>query len=134
VPLPLLPLISQEQREGRQACLKQGQRLARVNKKIVPLNIKQLLTPRGLAYWIMDDGSLQNKGLHLNVYGFSYNEVVLLKSTLETLFNPNAFIKCSIHNHKKGYRLYIWEESMIIVRNHIFQYMHKDMLYKINPK
>jgi len=92
------------------------------------------LTPRGLAYWIMDDGSLQNKGLHLNVYGFSYNEVVLLKSTLETLFNPNAFIKCSIHNHKKGYRLYIWEESMIIVRNHIFQYMHKDMLYKINPK
>lgn len=105
-----------------------------INKKIVPLNIKQLLTPRGLAYWIMDDGSLQNKGLHLNVYGFSYNEVVLLKSTLETLFNPNAFIKCSIHNHKKGYRLYIWEESMIIVRNHISQYMHKDMLYKINPK
>ena len=52
----------------------------------------------------MDDGSLQNKGLHLNVYGFSYNEVVLLKSTLETLFNPNAFIKCSIHNHKKGDR------------------------------
>lgn len=105
-----------------------------INKKIVPLNIKQLLTPRGLAYWIMDDGSLQNKGLHLNVYGFSYNEVVLLKSTLETLFYPNAFIKCSIHNHKKGYRLYIWEESMIIVRNHIFQYMHNDMLYKINPK
>jgi len=23
---------------------------------------------------------------------------------------------------------------MIIVRNHIHQYMHKDMLYKINPK
>jgi hypothetical protein len=44
------------------------------------------LTPRGLAYWIRDDGSLQNRGLHLNVYGFSYNEVVLLKHTLETLF------------------------------------------------
>jgi hypothetical protein len=23
---------------------------------------------------------------------------------------------------------------MIIIRNHIHQYMHKDMLYKINPK
>lgn len=102
------------------------------NKKIVPLNINQLLTPIGLAYWIMDDGSLQNKGLHLSVYNFSYDEVVLLKNTLETLFAPGATIKCSIHNHKKGYKLYIWEESMIIVKNHISQYMHKNMLYKIS--
>jgi len=36
------------------------------NRKIVPLNIAELLTR--LAYWIMDDGSLQNKGLHLSVY------------------------------------------------------------------
>ena len=104
------------------------------NKKIVPLNINQLLTPRGLAYWIMDDGSLQNKGLHLSKYNFSYEEVILLKNTLENLFKPDFLVKCSIHNHKKGYRIYIWEESMILVRNHIFQYMHKDMLYKINPK
>lgn len=116
-------------------------------KKIIPNNINQLLVtaPRGLAYWIMDDGSIQNKGLHLNVYGFTLDEVVKLKSTLENLFIPinwdkdsctwvGAIIKCSIHNHKKGYRIYIWEESMIIVRNHIHQYMHKDMLYKINPK
>ena len=121
-------------------------------KKIVPLNINQLLTPRGLAYWIMDDGSIQNKGLHLNVYGFSLEEVINLKNTLENLFiryplalsakpkdasviGPSAgvMLKCSIHNHKKGYILYIFEESMIIVRNHIHQYMHKDMLYKINP-
>ena len=87
-----------------------------------------------LAYWIMDDGSLQNKGLHLSTYNFSYEEVILLKNTLENLFKPDFFIKCSIHTHKKGYRIYIWEESMILVRNHIFQYMHKDMLYKIHPK
>jgi LAGLIDADG DNA endonuclease family protein len=104
------------------------------NTKIVPLNINQLLTPRGLAYWIMDDGSLQNKGLHLSTYNFSYEEVILLKNTLENLFKPDFLVKCSIHNHKKGYRIYIWEESIISVRNHIFQYMHKDMLYKINPK
>ena len=111
-------------------------------QKIIPNNINQLLTPRGLAYWIMDDGSIQNKGLHLNVYGFSFDEVVKLKNTLENLFVPingemgrgGAIIKCSIHNHKKGYRIYIWEESMITVRNHIQQHMHKDMLYKINPK
>jgi hypothetical protein len=77
------------------------------NKKIVPLNINQLLTPIGLSYWIMDDGSLQNKGLHLSVYAFSYENVLLLKSTLENLFLPEALIKCTIHTHKKGYRLYI---------------------------
>jgi len=63
----------------------------------------------------MDDGSIQNKGLHLNVYGFTLDEVVKLKSTLEKLFIPinrdtkklDTIIKCSIHNHKKGYRIYI---------------------------
>ena len=49
------------------------------NLKIVPLNIHELLTPRGLAYWIMDDGSLQNKGLHLNTYGFTSQDVLKLK-------------------------------------------------------
>ena len=52
------------------------------NLKIVPSNIQDLLTPRGLAYWIMDDGSLQNKGLHLNTYGFSNQDILKLKSTL----------------------------------------------------
>ena len=48
-------------------------------EKIVPINIENLLTPRGLAYWIMDDGSLQNKGLHLNTYSFTSKEVLILK-------------------------------------------------------
>lgn len=56
----------------------------------------------------MDDGSVKNKGLHLNVYNFSYDEVVFLKSTLENLFGSNVTIKYSIYNYKKGYRLYIW--------------------------
>lgn len=55
----------------------------------------------------MDDGSLQNKGLHLSVYGFTYDDVILLKSALEDILKPDYVIKCTIHNHKKGYRLYI---------------------------
>ena len=104
------------------------------NKKIVPLNIKEALSFRGLAYWIMDDGSLQNKGLHLSVYAFNYDEVLLLKSAIEDLFMPQYTIKCTIHHHKSGYRLYIWEESMRIVKKYIQPFMHKDMLYKITPK
>lgn len=45
------------------------------NVKIVPDNIYDLLTPRGLAYWISDDGSRHGTGLHLNVYGFSNSDV-----------------------------------------------------------
>ena len=101
------------------------------NLKIVPLNIKNLLTPRGLAYWIMDDGSLQNKGLHLNTYGFNHEDILSLKSTLENIFGENS-LKCSIHKHKKGERIYIWEESMELIRYNISQFMHEDMLYKIN--
>lgn len=84
----------------------------------------------------MFDGSLQNNSLRISVYAFSYDEVILLKNTLENLFGPNNILRCSIHNHKKviDYRLYIWEESITIVRNYISQYMHKDMLYKITPK
>ena len=101
------------------------------NLKIVPSNIQNLLSPRGLAYWIMDDGSLQNKGLHLNTYGFTPQDIFLLKTTLENMFGENT-LKCTIHKHQKGERIYIWEESMELVRNNISQFMHKDMQYKIN--
>lgn len=47
----------------------------------------------------MVDGSFQNKGLHLSVYVFSYENVLLLKNTLENLFLPDPLIKCTIHNH-----------------------------------
>ena len=79
----------------------------------------------------MDDGSLQNKGLHLNTYGFTPQDIFLLKTTLENMFGENT-LKCTIHKHQKGERIYIWEESMELVRNNISQFMHKDMKYKIN--
>lgn len=103
------------------------------NKKIVPINIQELLTPIGLSYWIMDDGSIQNKGLHLNTYAFNLEDVLKLKSTLENMFGNNS-LKCSIHKHKKGHRIYIFEESMDILINNISVYMHKDMLYKLNSR
>lgn len=42
--------------------------------KRVPKTIDQLLTPRGLAFWFMDDGSIkskESKGLILNTQGFA---------------------------------------------------------------
>ena len=79
----------------------------------------------------MDDGSLQNKGLHLNTYGFNSEDVLKLKLCLENLFGNNS-LKCSIHKHPKGQRIYIWEESIGLLRDQISNFMHEDMLYKIN--
>jgi LAGLIDADG DNA endonuclease family len=79
----------------------------------------------------MDDGSLQNKGLHLNTYSFTTEEVLILKRTLENMFGDN-YLKCSIHKHLKGQRIYVWEESMVLIRENILKFMHKDMLYKID--
>ncbi len=45
------------------------------NIKIVPSNIQNLLTPIGLAYWIMVDGSIHNKNLHLNTYCFTHKDI-----------------------------------------------------------
>ena len=99
--------------------------------KIVHSNIQDLLTPRGLAYWIKVDGSIQNKGLHLNTYGFTNQDFLNVKYLLEKLFGDNT-LNCSILKHKKGDIIYIWGESMDVIRHNINKFMHKNMLYKIN--
>ena len=43
--------------------------------KIVPLNIEELLTPIGLALWIMDDGFKYGNGIGLCTESFTLAEV-----------------------------------------------------------
>lgn len=56
------------------------------NVKIVPDNIHQLLTPKGLAFLIMDEGSRHGTGLHISVYAFSNEDVDKLMFTLQDKF------------------------------------------------
>lgn len=71
---------------------------ARDNKvKIVPGNLGELLTARGLAYWIMDDGgkSVYNQTI-LHTRSFSLDDVKCLQSVLfekfglKTRFPPGS--------------------------------------------
>jgi hypothetical protein len=66
------------------------------NVKRVADNIYKLLTPRGLAFWIMDDASRHGYGLHINVYAFTNEDVDKLMFTLQDKFN----LKCSIHYNR----------------------------------
>jgi len=75
-------------------------------KKIVPKNIKQLLTsPLSLAVWHMDDGYKRNdcNAFRINTDSFSREEHELLRETLRANFG----IQSSIHRKGKYLNLYI---------------------------
>ena len=98
------------------------------NVKVVPNNIYDLLTPRGLAFWIMDDGSRHGTGLHIGVYAFSNDDVDKLMFTLQDKFK----LRCSIHYNKdKKPRIYIFKESMPNLIDLVKPYFIKKMLYKL---
>jgi len=63
-----------------------------LKEKIVPITIEKLLTPIGLAYWIMDDGSWVNTRYHLNTNGFERTHVEILTKALFNKFH----LKCSV--------------------------------------
>lgn len=76
----------------------------------------------------MDDGSKQNKGLHLNVYAFNSESVERL---LNVLRNKYSFI-CTIHYHSNNKpRIYIHEESIPALRKIVSNYFCSSMLYKL---
>ena len=82
-----------------------------LNVKIVPNNIHELLTPRGLAFWIMDDGSRQGDGLHISIYAFSNKDVDKLMFTLQNKFN----LKYSIHYNRDKKPLFIFSNNLWII-------------------
>ena len=56
-------------------------------KKIIPLNIADLLTPRALAFLIMDDGSkISSNKNALHTRSYTYREVLLLQQALFSKF------------------------------------------------
>jgi hypothetical protein len=100
--------------------------------KIVPENVYDLLTPIGLAYWIMDDGQYNGKkaGITLCTDNFSFNEVLALKYVLQNKFK----LECSIHNknrQKNHYRIYILKSSVPLLQLLVNDYIHASLKYKI---
>jgi len=59
----------------------------------------------------MDDGSLQIK-VTLSTYNFSYEEVILLKNTLENLFKPDFLVNALFITIKKVIE-FIFEKEVL---------------------
>ena len=100
--------------------------------KIVPLNIDKLLTPIGLAHWIMDDGFKSGKGVVLCTESFTLNEVELLKKVLESKFELIVTIQV---RHPSGggigYRLNISSKSRDKLLSLVQPFFIPSMNYKL---
>ena len=98
--------------------------------KIVPQNLTELLTARGLAYWIMDDGgkSIYNQTI-LHTRSFSKQEVEYLQFVL----NQNFGLKTRLEEKKQDqWVIYIpVRQTQKKLKDIVGPYMHKSMLYKI---
>lgn len=95
-------------------CLNEYYDLLYNNKvKIVPKNIKELLTARGLAYWIMDDGGKGTQGqIIFHTRGFTKGEVILLQDTLKCNFN----LVTNINEKTKNQWVIIINKKQVILK------------------
>jgi len=101
-------------------------------KTVQPGLILNHLTDESLAYWIMDDGSLQidKKSLIIHTQSYSHEEVQMLSLELNQKFNLHT----KVIAHKNIYRvIFIPRSDAVILYNLINSYMHPSMSYKL-PK
>lgn len=101
-------------------------------KKRVPKLIDHWLTPRGLAYWFMDDGSIkskESKGMILNTQGFNRQDVERLAGVLQNLFGLGT----KVRNQTEGCQIYISGDSYERFVELTSPYIIEEMRYKIPP-
>lgn len=97
-------------------------------KKVIPIDfIKDKFSAKSLAYWYMDDGSL-DKNTHsyiINTQGFEKSNLEDFITFLKDKFNLQFTIK-------KDNSLYLKHISNSIFENLIKEYLTEDMKYKIH--
>ncbi|RYE15493.1 MAG: hypothetical protein EOP34_03050 [Rickettsiales bacterium] len=99
------------------------------NVKHVPLNIKSLLSPMGLAIWLMDDGGRVSSGVKFATNSFSYEDCVLLSNALFEKFELRTSVQSA--GVPNQYVIYVFKESMPTLRKIVKPYMVSSMLYKL---
>ena len=105
----------------------------RSRKKRVPQNIHELLTPRVLAYWFMDDGSYtskKNRTYRFNTQSFPFGDQQRLIEALKMNFDIDATIQKN-HSYTSNYTLYIRSKSTERFVDLIRPYINPCFSYKI---
>jgi hypothetical protein len=98
--------------------------------KQVPNLIHRWLTPRGLAHWFMDDGSMkssQSKGVIFNTQGFTKPNVEQLALVLQARFALQA----KARRQPDGHQIYVSGSSYERVVELIGPHLIDEMRYKL---
>lgn len=102
------------------------------SKKIIPSNIGNLLTSRGLAFWAMDDGYKEKTGFILSTQSYSFEEVELLIKVLKSNFDLDCTMRTrKISKSKIYYLIYIRVSSMKKFKDLVRPYFYDSMMYKL---
>jgi hypothetical protein len=98
-------------------------------KKVIPLNIAELLTPLGLCYWICDDGCFDKnkKFVLLCTESFTMVEVELLIAALNSKWD----LKCYKVKRDSSYRIIIPSYSISSLQSLLAPIMPSMMKHKI---
>ena len=96
--------------------------------KYIPLNLEEMLTPIGLAYWAMDDGYKSGKGFYFCTESYTLEDNNRLCQILKSKFN----LECGVHKHTNGHRLYVFSISMDEFLRLIGPYVNPHFGYKFD--
>ena len=105
--------------------------------KNVPKNIELFLTPRAIAYWYMDDGSLKwlgkSNAMRICTESFSKEGLFRLQTALKNRFNlETSLVKKTNEGVLVGYRIAINEQNSSNFREIIRPYLVECMKYKVS--
>ncbi len=101
-------------------------------RKIAPRLIHRWLSPRALAIWYMDDGSIKSKAhktVLLNTHAFDAMSLKRLQKALQEKFG----VKTKLRTQREGTQIYVVGETVQRFLNIIEPYIIPSMRYKL-PK
>jgi hypothetical protein len=103
--------------------------------KNVPLKVQTFLTPRALAYFYMDDGSLKwlghSNAMRLCTESFSIESIQRIQASLKNLYNLETTLTKKPLNGSVGRWIAISEKSSGAFRELIKPYLVDCMKYKV---
>ena len=99
------------------------------NKKVVPNNIADYLSPLALAIWIQDDGGKASAGLKIATNSFTIEEVKYLCEVLNNKYGFDArHQSAGVPNQ---YVIYIPKKSIKLLAELVKPYFHSSIMYKL---
>jgi len=103
-----------------------------IHRKVIPSKkvLMEMLTPRAIAYWLMDDGSFTGNSVIFCTNGFTVNEVNLLREVLLEKYNIHTTLKMQ-KQRKKEPIIYVRSISFPTLKLLVYDYVIPWFKYKL---